>query len=151
MWICIIESIIKRLRNPIIHFYIIVKFHIQIKFCASLSVSVSDSYQYTKCTIKYCTKKFCHTLHHYIPERPAFHITLLHTHTFTYTKTFIAPVCHLHHKYSRRGNVTFTVLHARLYTQQRKGEIIGPNGMFFLIKSVCNVSVVGYISVHVVL
>ena len=88
----------KHLRVPIIHFYIIVWFNIQIYFRARLSIKVSDSFQPIKCAIKYCNKITCHNLHNYTPERFICHHTILHTYTIQITKKFVAPACLLRQK-----------------------------------------------------
>ena len=85
-----------------IHLYILVKFYIEICFCASLSVRVSDSDNTVKCASKFCTKKPSHKLHHHIIELPTKLHTLLHTPTILHTNTFLIQTITCTRKYCTR-------------------------------------------------
>ena len=85
-------------RVTIIQFYILVWFHIQRHFCASISVRVSDSGHTVKQARKYITKKHCKKLHQYTTEQSTRHHTLLYNTTIQYTMTLFVAACHLSHK-----------------------------------------------------
>ena len=72
---------------PIIHFYIIVWFHIRRHFLAILSIRVSDSGYPVNCTRKHSTNNPCHKLHHFMPARSTRHYTLLHSPMILHMKT----------------------------------------------------------------
>ena len=80
------------------------------KFCASLSVRVSDSRQPVKCVRKYCKNSLGHNLHSYTTACSTRHHTLLHTHMIQDTKTFIAPAYYLRHKISYEANLPQSAL-----------------------------------------
>ena len=91
-------------RVPIIHFYILIWFHIRRKICSGLSLRVFYPGHPVKCTRKYCTNKPFHTLHHYIPEHSTRHRTLLHTPNILHTKTFLLRPVTCTIKYPTRQN-----------------------------------------------
>ena len=89
---------------PIIQFYILLWFHIWRRFCASLSVRVSDSGQPVKCAIKYHTNNPCHILHRFIPEHSTHHFKLLYTPTTIHSKIFLRHPVTYTRKYLPRQN-----------------------------------------------
>ena len=77
------------------HFYRLVKFHIQRCFSASLSVRVSNAGQPVTHARKYCTNKPCHKPYCFILSGSKRRYTLTRNPTILYTQTFSVPVCHL--------------------------------------------------------
>ena len=121
-------------RIPIINFYILIKFNIQGKFCASLSVRISDSGQPVNCARKYCTKRNCPNINTYKQaqfKNYCTHHTLLHTHAIQHTKKILhQPIrctrnyctkqnCHIVHNYTHtRFTRHITHLHTTTFPHQ---------------------------------
>ena len=103
---------VKPPRFPIIHFYIIIQFHIKRHFSARLSVRVSNSVQTIKCAIKYFIIITYHRLHHYITERSTQDHTIIHITKILHMKSFFMPACHLRRKISYETKLShYTLLH----------------------------------------
>ena len=110
----------RRPRVTIIQFYILIWFHIQIHFHASLSVWVSSSGHTVKCTIKYITKNPFNKLHHCIPACSTWNHTLLHTPTILHMKKyFYQPVtCARKYCTRQRCHILQFYTHARFTPQK---------------------------------
>ena len=76
------------------HFYRLVQFHTRIRFCASLSVRLSDSGHHVTYFRKFCRNKPSHKIYHCMSVRSTRYHTLLHNTMIIHIKIFFAPVCH---------------------------------------------------------
>ena len=95
----------KFLRVLIMHFYILVWFHIQRHFCDSLSVRVYDPGQPVTYVRKFCTKNIGHKIYHCIPAGSTLHYILLHNPKILHAKTFFALACPPRKKISSDKNL----------------------------------------------
>ena len=69
--------------------HVLVRFQTQGRFCASLSVRISDSGHPITYTSQFCRNKPGHKIYRYMAVRSTWHHTLLHRATIIHTKTFL--------------------------------------------------------------
>ena len=97
-------------RILIMHFYRLVWFHIQRRFCASLYIRVSNSGEPVTYTRQFCTNKPGHKLHRYMPAGSTIQYILLNNNTIIHWKKTFASACHLRKKISLKKKLSHSSL-----------------------------------------
>ena len=89
-------------------------FHTRRRFCASLSVRVSNSYHSLKYGIMFLTNKPGHKIYQCMPARSTRHYTVLHNLTIIHAKKYFASLCHPHEKILSQGKLSqSSLIHPR--------------------------------------
>ena len=96
------------------HFYRLIRFHIQRRFRTNPYIRVSDSGQPVTYARKLCTNRPIHKICCRMPVGSTRHYILLRNTIILYTKTFLAPACHMCKKISSETKLSHSsMLHPR--------------------------------------